>query len=104
MGRAEALCAILSVFVNEKVKNDKVPDDMIEILGKKVINNNKYTKNIPEELKEAFAKLKESAKLLGEIKKESKINIDPDEYANEFNPDLCHVILFWSEGKNFGEI
>ena len=39
----------------------------------------------------SYSKLKETARAVGRVIQDCKIAIDPDEYADRFNPDLVEV-------------
>jgi hypothetical protein len=39
------------------------------------------------------SKLKETARAVGKVQQECKIAVDPDEYAEKFNPDLIEVCV-----------
>ena len=48
--------------------------------------------------------LKQIAKRVAQVQKEAGIDIDPDEYAETFPPDLMNPIFQWCKGAKFAQI
>jgi ATP-dependent RNA helicase DOB1 len=57
-----------------------------------------------EELMAPFRKLQETARNIARVSVEAKMELDPEEYVNSFNPDLMEVVYEWCAGAKFVDV
>lgn len=48
--------------------------------------------------------LQETARLIAEVSRECKLDMDPDAYVESFRPFLMDIMYSWSKGASFAEI
>lgn len=88
------------------VFNDLKPEQLVALLGCMCFEEKKKEGDgkVREDMEAAFGKLKETARAVGKVVQECKIALDPDEYAESFNPDMIEVLYAWTLGAKFAEV
>ena len=76
--------ALLSCFVFEE-KTDTVP-------------------KLTEELQAPLRLMQDLAKRIAAVSRESKLELDEDEYIQKFRPNVMDVVYAWSKGASFAQI
>lgn len=59
---------------------------------------------LQEELAEPLRLIQNTARQVGDIALECKMNIDVDAYVAKFNPGLMDVVYAWCRGATFAEL
>jgi len=62
------------------------------------------TVKLTEELGASLRTLQEIARRVAQVAKDSKINVDVEEYVRKFKPDLMDVVFAWCQGNSFAKI
>jgi ATP-dependent RNA helicase DOB1 len=88
------------------VFNDLKPEQLVALLGCMCFEEKKKEGDgkVREDMEGPFGKLKETARAVGKVVQECKIALDPDEYAESFNPDMIEVLYAWTLGAKFAEV
>jgi ATP-dependent RNA helicase DOB1 len=76
--------ALLSCFVFEE-KTDVIP-------------------KLTEELQPPLRMMQELAKRIAAVSRESKLELDEDEYIQKFRPNIMDVVYAWSQGSSFAKL
>jgi ATP-dependent RNA helicase DOB1 len=90
---------LFSGFFNE-LDVDMIP----AILSAFVYEEGKKTINVRADLAIPFRKLQEIARRVAEVTKESKLEINVDEYVQNFKPDIMELVHAWCQGASFAEV
>jgi ATP-dependent RNA helicase DOB1 len=90
---------LFSGFFNE-LDVDMIP----AILSAFVYEEGKKTINVRADLAIPFRKLQEIARRVAEVTKESKLEINVDEYVQAFKPDIMELVHSWCQGASFAEV
>lgn len=48
--------------------------------------------------------LQESARRIGKVSEEAKLNIDVETYVEKFKPNIMDVVFAWANGASFAQI
>jgi ATP-dependent RNA helicase DOB1 len=85
------LAALIScvVFDEKPSGSDKEQDD---------------SKNLPKELEEPFLNLQQHARRIAEVSKESGIEIDVEEYVQQYRPTVMKLVYEWTKGIKFSKL
>ncbi|KAF2710611.1 ATP-dependent RNA helicase-like protein DOB1 [Pleomassaria siparia CBS 279.74] len=59
---------------------------------------------LKEELAKPFRKIREKAKEVAKVSRESKLPLDEEEYLNSFKHQLMEVVFAWTKGASFAAI
>lgn len=59
---------------------------------------------LKEELAGPLSTLRDIAGRVGKVAEECKMEIDVDEYAAKFRPDIMEVVAAWCRGAKFAEV
>jgi len=59
---------------------------------------------LKEELAAPFRKLQDAARLIAKLSVECKIDMDPEKYVNDLNPELMEVVYAWVKGAKFVDV
>lgn len=59
---------------------------------------------LTKELAGPLLELQQAARHIAEVSRESKLEVDVDEYVGSFTPYLMDIIYKWSQGATFAEI
>ena len=88
------------------VFNDLRPEQVVALLGCMCFAEKKKEgeQKVREDMEAAYGKLKETARAVGKVVQECKIALDPEEYAESFNPDMIEVLYAWTLGAKFSEV
>ena len=88
------------------VFNDLRPEQVVALLGCMCFEEKKKEgeQKVREDMEAPFGKLKETARAVGKVVQECKIALDPEEYAEGFNPDMIEVLYAWTLGAKFAEV
>lgn len=87
------------------VFNDLKPEQLVALLGCMCFEEKKEGDGkVREDMEGPFGKLKETARAVGKVVQECKLALDPDEYAESFNPDMIEVLYAWTLGAKFAEV
>ena len=57
-----------------------------------------------EELAGPLRQLQETARRIGKVSQEAKLDVDIDDYVESFKPHLMDVVYSWSKGASFLQI
>jgi ATP-dependent RNA helicase DOB1 len=82
------------------------PEQIVALLGCMCYEDKKKEGEVKirEDMQVPFRQLKETARAVGRAKQDCKIPIDPDEYADSFNPDMIEVLYAWTLGAKFVDV
>lgn len=82
--KVEEMISLLSCFVwQEKLKDAPKPRDELQLL---------------------FAQLQDTAQRVAKVQFECKVQIDVENFANSFRPDIMEAVYAWAKGSKFYEI
>ncbi|RKP16157.1 Skiv2l2 protein, partial [Rozella allomycis CSF55] len=59
---------------------------------------------LKSELAKPLKLLHDTARKIAQVSKESKLNINEEDYVNSFRPELMDVVYAWSQGAKFSQI
>jgi ATP-dependent RNA helicase DOB1 len=60
--------------------------------------------HLKDTLGKPLALLQETARMIGTLQLENKIELDVDEYVDRFQPTLMDIVFKWVNGTSFAEI
>jgi len=59
---------------------------------------------LKEDLASPLRQMQESARRIAQVISDARIQIDPEEYVNQFQPQMMDVVFQWCKGAKFAEI
>jgi len=79
--------------------------DMIPaILSTFVWEEGKSNNLVKAEMMVPFKQLQQIARRVAEVTKESKLEIDVEEFVKKFKPDIMEIVYAWCKGASFAEV
>ncbi|KAL0250941.1 hypothetical protein GEMRC1_000155 [Eukaryota sp. GEM-RC1] len=84
-----------------------IPSEIVGILSCFVTEERPKKKEeikMPENMKKLFEDLTRRARNIGEISKQCRMDVNPDEYVEKFKPTMIPIAMAWSEGCNFKDL
>mmetsp|Transcript_15159 Transcript_15159/g.20006 ORF Transcript_15159/g.20006 Transcript_15159/m.20006 type:complete len:1017 (+) Transcript_15159:58-3108(+) len=97
---------VVTELIFNGVFNDLTPQQCVAVLSAMVFGEK--TKGDPprlrDELQGPYRQLQEAARHVAKAAVASKIQMDPDEYADSFLPDMMEVTYAWCQGMKFIEV
>ncbi|KAH9318432.1 hypothetical protein KI387_020201, partial [Taxus chinensis] len=64
----------------------------------------KEKKKLREDLASLLSQLQDTARRIGQMQLECKVQIDVEAYVNSFHPDVMEAVYLWAKGAKFFEI
>ncbi|KAJ8652675.1 hypothetical protein O0I10_011682 [Lichtheimia ornata] len=96
---------MLTEMIFQNVFNDLSVDQCVALLSCFVFDEKTDKKSkLQEELAEPLRLIQNTARQIGDIALECKMNIDVDAYVAKFNPGLMDVVYAWCRGATFAEL
>jgi len=97
---------VITEMIFNGIFNDLRPEQVVALLGCMCFAEKKKEgeQKVREDMEGAYGKLKETARAVGKVVQECKIALDPEEYAESFNPDMIEVLYAWTLGAKFSEV
>uniref|UniRef100_I2CQP2 ATP-dependent RNA helicase DOB1 n=1 Tax=Nannochloropsis gaditana (strain CCMP526) TaxID=1093141 RepID=I2CQP2_NANGC len=97
---------VVTEMIFNGVFNDLKPEQVVALIGCMCFEEKKKEgeQKVREDMMAAFGKLKSTALAVGKVVQECKLALDPEEYAESFNPDMIEVLYAWTLGAKFSEV
>lgn len=85
--------------------NDLAPELLVSLCSCLVFEERSDDKvTVKAELAGPLRQLQETARRIGQIKLDSKLPVDVEEYAAKFQPQMMDIVLAWCRGSKFSDI
>ncbi|CAM9691715.1 unnamed protein product [Heterosigma akashiwo] len=97
---------VLTELIFTGAFNDLSPPQCVALLSAMVFGEKSKDEapRLRDELQGPYGQLQEAAKSVAKAAIASKIEMDPEEYANSFLPDLMEVAFAWCQGMKFIDV
>ncbi|KAI9597618.1 antiviral helicase [Syncephalis fuscata] len=96
---------MLTELIFNGVFNDLTVEQSVSLLSCFVFQEKSdQTTKLSEELAGPLRVLQETARRIAKISKESKLEIDEEEYIASFRPELMDVVYAWCNGAKFSQV
>jgi ATP-dependent RNA helicase DOB1 len=95
---------LLSELLFDRFFNELTPEVCAAVLSCFIFEEKAQAPPLKDELAKHYATIQAQARIIARVGKESKLNINEEEYIQSFKPELMEVVLGWAEGKSFAEI
>ncbi|KAK9246025.1 rRNA-processing arch domain-containing protein [Lipomyces tetrasporus] len=96
---------MLTEMIFNGVFNDLAPEQIAALLSCFVFQEkSKETPKMTAELAKPLRDLKETARRIAKISRESKLEISEDDYVEGFKSSLMEVVHSWAQGASFAQI
>ncbi|RFU36181.1 hypothetical protein B7463_g170, partial [Scytalidium lignicola] len=95
---------LLSELLFNRFFNELSPEMCAAVLSCFIFEEKSQCPPLREELKKPFSEIQAQARIIAKVSRESKMNINEDEYIQSFKYQLMEVVLTWASGKSFAEI
>ncbi|KAK9475667.1 rRNA-processing arch domain-containing protein [Lipomyces japonicus] len=96
---------ILTEMIFNGALNDLTPEQIAAVLSCFVFQEK--TKETPKQSPELAAplrELKDTARKVAKVSRESKLQLNEEEYVESFKSDLMEVVYAWAKGSSFAQI
>ncbi|KAK7205329.1 dead-box family helicase required for mRNA export from nucleus [Myxozyma melibiosi] len=96
---------LLTEMIFNSMFNDLTPEAIAGLLSCFVFEEkSKETGKMPPELAKPFRDMKEAARRIAKVSRESKLDISEDDYVDKFKPTVMEVVFTWAQGASFAQI
>lgn len=96
---------LLTEMIFNSMFNELSPEAIAGLLSCFVFEEkSKETGKMPPELAKPYRDLKEAARRIAKVSRESKLEISEDEYVDKFKPTVMEVVYTWAQGGSFAQI
>ncbi|KAK9356228.1 rRNA-processing arch domain-containing protein [Lipomyces doorenjongii] len=96
---------MLTEMIFNGVFNDLTPEQIAALLSCFVFQEKtKETPKMPAELAKPLRDLKETARRIAKVSRESKLDISEEDYVEGFKSSLMEVVYSWAQGATFAQI
>lgn len=97
---------LLTELIFNGMFNDLTPEQCAALLSCLVFQEKSEVENqrMKEELAGPLKILQEMARRIAKVSKESKQELNEEEYVNSFKPSLMEVVYAWAHGASFAQI
>jgi ATP-dependent RNA helicase DOB1 len=96
---------MLTEMIFNGVFNDLTPEQIAALLSCFVFQEKtKETPKMPAELAKPLRDLKETARRIAKVSRESKLDFSEEDYVEGFKSSLMEVVYSWAQGATFAQI
>lgn len=95
---------LLSELLFNRFFNELSPELCAAVLSCFIFEEKSQCPPLRDELKKPFGEIQAQARIIAKVSRESKMNINEEEYVQSFKYQLMEVVLSWASGKSFAEI
>ncbi len=95
---------LLSELLFNRFFNEMTPELIAAVLSVFIFEEKSTALPLKEELAKPFREIQAQARVIAKVSKESKLEINEEEYVKSFKFELMEVVLAWASGKSFAEI
>ncbi|KAF6806630.1 ATP-dependent RNA helicase mtr4 [Colletotrichum sojae] len=95
---------VLAELLFDRFFNELSPELIAAVLSCFVLDEKLETAALREELAKPFREVQAKAKQVAKVSRESKLELNEDEYLNGFKWQLMETVYSWAQGKPFADI
>ncbi|KAH8821221.1 rRNA-processing arch domain-containing protein [Xylogone sp. PMI_703] len=95
---------LLSELLFNRFFNELSPEMCAAVLSCFIFEEKSQCPPLREELKKPFSEIQAQARIIAKVSRESKMDVNEEEYIQSFKYQLMEVVLAWASGKSFAEI
>ena len=95
---------LLSELLFSKFFNELTPELCAAVLSVFIFEEKSQCPPLKEELAKPFREIQAQARIIAKVSRESKLEVNEEEYVKSFKFELMEVVLAWAGGKSFAEI
>ncbi|KAK9370626.1 rRNA-processing arch domain-containing protein [Lipomyces kononenkoae] len=96
---------MLTEMIFNGIFNDLTPEQIAALLSCFVFQEkSKETPKMPAELAKPLRDLKDTARRIANVSRESKLEISEEDYVEGFKSSLMEVVYSWAQGATFAQI
>ncbi len=95
---------LLSELLFNGFFNTLSPELCASVLSVFIFEEKSQCPPLKEELQKPFMEIQAQARIIAKVSRESKLEVNEDEYVESFKYQLMEVVMAWSTGKSFAQI
>ncbi|TDZ41525.1 ATP-dependent RNA helicase mtr4 [Colletotrichum trifolii] len=95
---------VLAELLFDRFFNELTPEMIASVLSCFVLDEKLETASLREELAKPYREVQAKAKQVAKVSRESKLELNEDEYLAGFKWQLMETVYSWAQGKPFAEI
>ncbi|KAI2632311.1 antiviral helicase [Hypoxylon sp. NC1633] len=95
---------LLSELLFNRFFNELTPELCAAILSVFIFDENVEAQALPDELKKPFSQVQAQARIIAKISRESKLEMNEDEYVQRLKWQLMETVYAWANGKAFADV
>jgi ATP-dependent RNA helicase DOB1 len=95
---------VLSELLFDGFFNNLTPEVCASVLSCFIFEEKADAPALREELARPYRQVQQVARGVAKVMRESKMEVDEDEYVNGFKYQMMDVVFAWTKGKSFAEI
>jgi ATP-dependent RNA helicase DOB1 len=95
---------LLSELLFNRFFNELSPELCAAVLSCFIFEEKSQSPALKDELATPFREIQAQARIIAKVSRDSKLEINEEEYVQSFKYQLMEVVLEWANGKSFAEI